>query len=154
LAQQLADQVAVQVHAQVVSLEQRLVADQSVLEDQCVLRLQAVPVQVVQVPVQVVQVVVLRSVVVLVQVVQALVPVLVRVAQVLVVLVVQVAVVPAVQVVDSAVLLKRNHELVVVKTSTKCCRKLQRVTRQVTQQFPRASSLLSAARLHKSLLQS
>jgi hypothetical protein len=107
---------------------------------------------VVQELVQVAQVVVLHSVVALVRVVQAL--VLVQVAQVLVVLAVLVAVVPEVQVADNAVLLKRNHVLVVVKTSTKCCRKLQRVTRQVMQQFLRASSLLSAARPHKSSLQS
>jgi hypothetical protein len=152
LAQQLADQVAVQVHARVVCLELRLVADRSELVDQCVLRHQALLVQVVQELVQVAQVVVLHSVVALVRVVQAL--VLVQVAQVLVVLAVLVAVVPEVQVADNAVLLKRNHVLVVVKTSTKCCRKLQRVTRQVMQQFLRASSLLSAARPHKSSLQS
>jgi hypothetical protein len=92
-------------------------------------------------------------VVVLVQAVQALAQVLVRVVQVPVVLVVQVAVALVVQVVDNAVLLKRNHVLVVVKTSTKCCRKLQRVTQQAMQQFLRASSLLSVARLRKSLLQ-
>jgi hypothetical protein len=152
LAQQLADQVAVQVHALVVYLEQHSVVAQSELVDQCVLRHQALLVQVVQELVQVAQVVVLHSVVALVRVVQAL--VLVQVAQVLVVLAVLVAVVPEVQVADNAVLLKRNHVLVVVKTSTKCCRKLQRVTRQVMQQFLRASSLLSAARPHKSSLQS
>jgi hypothetical protein len=154
LVLQLVDQVAVQVHALVVCLELRLVADRSELVDQCVLRHQALLVQVVQELVQVAQVVVLHSVVALVRVVQALVLVLVQVAQVLVVLAVLVAVVPEVQVADNAVLLKRNHVLVVVKTSTKCCRKLQRVTRQVMQQFLRASSLLSAARPHKSSLQS
>ena len=143
-----------QVHVQVVCLALRLVAVQSELVDQCVLLLQVAHVRVLQVLVQVAQAVVLHSVVVLVQVVQALVQVLVRVVQVPAVLVVQVAVVPVVQVADNVVRLKRNHVLVVVKTSTKCCRKLQRVTQQVMQQFLRASSLLSAARLHKSLLQS
>jgi hypothetical protein len=100
------------------------------------------------------QVVVLHLVVALVRVVQVLVQEHVRVVQVQVARVVQVAVVRVVQVADNAVLLKRNHVLVVVKTSTKCCRKLQRVTQQAMQQFLRASSLLSVARLHKSLLQS
>jgi hypothetical protein len=78
----------------------------------------------------------------------------VQVVQALVALVVQVVVVRVVQVVDNAVLLKRNHVLVVVKTSMKCCHKLQRVTQQVMQQFLRASSSLSVVRLRKSLLQS
>jgi hypothetical protein len=121
---------------------------------QCVLRLQAALVQVVQVLVQVAQVVVLHSVVALVRVVQVLVQEHVQVVQALVALVVQVVVVRVVQVVDNAVLLKRNHVLVVVKTSMKCCHKLQRVTQQVMQQFLRASSSLSVVRLRKSLLQS
>jgi hypothetical protein len=146
--------VVVQVHVPVVCLALRLVGVQSELVDQCVLRLQVAHVRVVRVLVQVAQVVVLQSVVALVQVVQALAQVLVRVVQVPVVLVVQVAVVPVVQVADNVVRLKRNHVLVVVKTSTKCCRKLQRVTQQAMQQFLRASSLLSVARLRKSLLQS
>jgi hypothetical protein len=154
LAQQLADQVAVQVHALVVYLEQHSVVAQSELVDQCVLRHQALLVQVVQELVQVAQVVVLHSVVALVRVVQALVQVLVPVVQALVVLVVQVAVVQVAQVAVNVALQKRNLVHVVVKTSTKCCRKLQRVTQQVMQQFLRASSLLSAARPHKSSLQS
>jgi hypothetical protein len=145
--------VVAQVHVQVVCLALRLVVVQSELVDQCVLLLQVAHVRVLQVLVQVAQAVALHLVVVLVQAVQALAQVLVRVVQVPVVLVVQVAVALVVQVVDNAVLLKRNHVLVVVKTSTKCCRKLQRVTRQAMQQFLRASSLLSAARPHKSLLQ-
>jgi hypothetical protein len=100
------------------------------------------------------QVVVLHSVVALVRAVRVLVQERVQVVQALVALVVQVVVVRVVQVVDNAVLLKRNHVLVVVKTSTKCCRKLQRVTQQVMQQFLRASSSSSVVRLRKSLLQS
>ena len=150
---QQVDQVVVQVRALVVSLAPRSVADQSGQVDQCVLQLQVALVQVVQALVQVAQVVVLHSVVALVRVVQALAQVLVRVVQVPVVLVVQVAVVQVVQVAANAALLKRNLVLVVVKTSTKCCRKLQRVTQQAMQQFLRASSLLSVARLRKSLLQ-
>lgn len=153
LVQQQVDQVAAQVHAQVGYLELRLVVVQSELVDQCVLRPQVVLDLLVRALVRVVRVVALHSVVVLVRVVQALVQALVRVVQVLVVLVVLVAVVRVVRVADNAVLLKRNRVLVVVKTSTKCCRKLQRVTPQVTQQFLRASSLLSVARLLKSLLQ-
>ena len=153
LVQQLVDQVAVQVHAQVVCLELRLVVVRSELVDQCVLRPQVVLVRVVQVLVRVVRVVVLRLVVVLVRVVQALVQALVLVVLALAALVVLVAVVLVVRVGDNAVLLKRNHVLVVVKTSTKCCRKLQRVTPQVMQQFLRASSLSSVDRLRKSLLQ-
>ena len=148
------DQVVVQVHALVVSLAPRSVADRWELVGQCVLRLQAALVQVVQVLVQVAQVVVLHSVVALVRVVQVLVQEHVQVVQALVALVVQVVVVLVVQVVDNAVLLKRNHALVVVKTSMKCCRKLQRVTQQVMQQFLRASSSSSVVRLRKSLLQS
>jgi len=47
---------------------------------------------------------------------------------------------------------KRNLVHVVVKTSTKCCRKLQRVTQQAMQRCQKASSLSSAVRLRKSLL--
>jgi hypothetical protein len=101
--------------------------------------------------VQVAQVVVLHSVVALVRVVQALVQVLVPVVQALVVLVVQVAVVRVAQVAVNVALQKRNLVHVVVKTSTKCCRKLQRVTQQVMQRFLRGSSLSSAVRLRKSL---
>jgi len=144
--------VAVQVLAPAVCLALRLVVVLLALVVLCALRLRAVLVQVVRVLVQVAQAVVLHLVVALVQVVQALVQEHVRVAQALVVQVVQVAVVQVVQVADNVALQKRNLVHVVVKTSTKCCRKLQRVTQQATQQFLRASSLSSAVRLRKSLL--
>jgi hypothetical protein len=151
LVLQLVDQVAVQVHAPVVYLEQHSVVAQSELVGQCVLRLRAVLVRVVQVLVPVAQVVVLRLVEVLVRVVLVLVLALVQAVLVLVVPVVQVAVVLVVQVADNAVLLKRNHVHVAVKTSTKCCRKRLRVTQQAMQQFLRASSLSSADHRRKSL---
>jgi hypothetical protein len=154
LVHQQVDQVAVLVHVLVVCQAQRSEEVRSELVGQCVLRLRVVLAQVVLALVRVAQAVVLHSVVALVRVDQALAQVLVRVVQVLVALVVQVAVVRVVQVADNAVLLKRSRVLVVVKTSTKCCRKLQRVTQQAMQQFLRASSLSSVARLRKSLLQS
>ena len=143
--------VAVQVHALAVCLAPRLVVALLALVVLCVLRLQVALVLVAQVLVLVVRVVVLHLVVVLVQAVQALVREHVRVVRVLVVQVVQVAVVQVVQVADNAELQKRNHVLVVVKTSTKCCHKLQRVTQQAMPRYQRASSLSSAVRLRKSL---
>jgi hypothetical protein len=101
--------------------------------------------------VQVAQVVVLHLVVALVRVVQVLVQEHVRVVQVQVARVVQVAVVQVVQVAVNVALQKRNLVHVVVKTSTKCCRKLQRVTQQAMQRCQKASSLSSAVRLRKSL---
>jgi hypothetical protein len=144
--------VAVQVHALAVCLAPRLVAALLALVVLCVRRLRAVLVRVVQVLVQVAQAVVLRLVAALVQVDRVLAQEHVQVVRVLVVQVVQVAVVQVAQVADNVALQKRNLVHVVVKTSTKCCRKLQRVTQQATQQFLRASSLSSAVRLRKSLL--
>jgi hypothetical protein len=151
LVLQLVDQVAVQVHALVVYLEQHSVVAQSELVGQCVLRLRAVLVRVVQVLVPVAQVVVLPLVEALVRVVLVLVLALVQAVLVLVVPVVQVAVVLVVQVADNAVLLKRNHVHVAVKTSTKCCRKRLRVTQQAMHLCQKASSLSSADHRRKSL---
>jgi hypothetical protein len=144
--------VAVQVHALAVCLAPRLVAALLALVVLCVRRLRAVLVRVVQVLVQVAQAVVLRLVAALVQVDRVLAQEHVQVVRVLVVQVVQVAVVQVAQVADNVALQKRNHVHVVVKTSTKCCRKLQRVTQQAMLQCQKASSLSSAVRLHKNLL--
>lgn len=147
--------VAVQVLAPVACRVLRLVAVRSALVAQCVLLPRAVLVQAVLVRVRVAQVVVLLlvAVVLVVQVVRVLVQAHAQVVLALVALVVPVAVALVVRVVDNAVLLKRNHVHVVVKTSTKCCRKLQQVTQQAMQQCQRASSLLSAVRQPKNLLQ-
>ena len=154
LVQQLVARLVVQVHELVVCRAQRLVGVLLVLVALCVLRLRVAHVQAVQVHVQVVQAVDLLSVavVLVVQAVRVLEQEHVRVVLVLVVLVVQAVVVRVVQVAVNAVLLERNHVLVVVKTSTKCCRKLQPVIQQAMHQFQRASSSLSAAHLRKSLL--
>ena len=144
-------QVAVQVHALAVCLALRLVAARLALVVRCVLRLQAVLDLLVRVLVQAVQAVVLHLVVALVQVVQARVQEHVRVVLVLVVQVVQVVVVQVAQVVVNVALQKRNLVHVVVKTSTKCCRKLQRVTQRAMPQCQKASSLSSVVRLRKSL---
>jgi len=144
--------VAVQVLAPAVCLALRLVVVLLALVARCVLLHRVALVQAVRVLVQVAQAVVLHLVAALVQVVQVLVQEHVRVVLVLVAQVVQVVVVQVAQVAVNVAHLKRNLVHVVVKTSTKCCRKLQRVTQQATQQFLRASSLSSAVRLHKSLL--
>ncbi len=125
-----------------------------VLAALCVLRLQAVLVQVVQVLAQVGQAVVLRSVevVLVVQVVQVLVQEHVRVVRAQAAQVVQVAVVQVAQVAVNVALLKRNHVHVVVKTSMKCCRKPLRVTQQAMHRCQKASSLSSADHRRKSLL--
>jgi hypothetical protein len=152
LALQLVVQVAVQVHAPAVCLALHLVEALLAQAVLCVLRLRAALVRVVQVLVLVVQAAVLHLVVALVRVDQALVQEHVRVVPVLVVRVVQVAAVRVAQVAVNVALQKRNLVHVVVKTSTKCCRRLQRVTQQVTQPFLRASSSSSAVHLRKSLL--
>jgi len=144
--------VAVQVLAPVVCLALRLVVALLALVVLCVRRLPAVLDLLVRVLVQVVQAAVLHLVAVLVQVVQALVREHVRVVRVLVVQVVQVVVVQVVQVAVNVAHQKRNLVHVVVKTSTKCCRKLQRVTQQAMPRCQKASSLSSAVRLRKSLL--
>jgi hypothetical protein len=155
LRDQSALQQVVPVVAQVLALVacrvQRLVVALLALAALCVLRLRAVHVRVVRVLVQVAQVVVLHLVEALVRVVQVLVQEHVRVVQVQVARVVQVAVVRVVQVAVNVALQKRNLVHVVVKTSTKCCRKLQRVTQQAMQRCQKASSLSSAVRLRKSL---
>jgi hypothetical protein len=152
LVQPLVAQVVEQVRALVVYRAPHLVVALLVLAARCVLRLQAALVLAAQVLVRVVQAaLVLRSVAALVQVVR--VQVLVLVAQVPAVLVVQVAVVLVVQVAVNVAHQKRNLVHVVVKTSTKCCRKLLRVTQQAMPRFQKASSLLNADHLHKSLLQ-
>ena len=144
--------VAVQVLAPAVCLAQHLVVALLALVALCVLRRRAVLDLLVRVLVRVVQAVALLSVVVLVQVVQALVQERVRVVQAQVARVVQVAVVQVVQVAVNVAHQKRNLVHVVVKTSTKCCRKLQRVTQQAMPRCQKASSLSSAVRLRKSLL--
>ena len=144
--------VAVQVLAPAVCLAQHLVVALLALVALCVLRRRAVLDLLVRVLVRVVQAVVLHSVVALVQAVQALVQVHVRVVQAQVARVVQVVVVQVVQVAVNVAHRKRNLVHVVVKTSTKCCRKLQRVTQQAMPRCQKASSLSSAVRLRKSLL--
>jgi hypothetical protein len=143
--------VAVRVLALAVCLAQHLVVALLALVVLCVRRLPAVLDLLVRVLVQVVQAAVLHLVAVLVQVVQALVREHVRVVRVLVVQVVQVVVVQVAQVVVNVALQKRNLVHVVVKTSTKCCRKLQRVTQRAMPQCQKASSLSSVVRLRKSL---
>lgn len=143
--------VAVQVLALVACRVQHLVVALLALADRCVLRLRAVLDLLVRVLVQVVQAVVLHLVEALVQGVQVLVQELVRVVQAQVARVVQVAVVQVAQVAVNVAHQKRNLVHVVVKTSTKCCRKLQRVTQQAMQRCQKASSLSSAVHLRKSL---
>ena len=150
-ALQQADRVAVQVLALVACRVQRLVVALLALGARCVLRLRAALVRVVRALVQVAQVAVLHLAAALVRVVQALVREHVRVAQALVVQVVQVAAVQVAQVAVNVAHQKRNLVHVVVKTSTKCCRKLQRVTQQAMPRCQKASSLSSAVRLRKSL---